>query len=177
MRAIKSVTFVTDFFLKMYTYGALSLFTHTDISLTQIEGFTHESCHFTPCTGAGGGAVAYPALSGAASQGLIGITRRAFSLLLRHRANVLLMALAILAILAILAFALPHLVRAEDLLASQKADAKDTLGHGSTVEWGLYIAEIILSVGAYIKVRNPMILVGGIPFLIVITRVFFSLAG
>lgn len=89
----------------------------------------------------------------------------------RHRANLLLMTLAILV------FALPHLVRAEDLLASQKGDAKDTFGHGSTVEWGLYIAEIILSIGAYIKVRNPMILVGGIPFLIVITRVFFSLAG
>lgn len=122
-----------------------------------------------------GGAVAYPALSGAAPQGLIGITRRAFSQMSaygnRHRANLLLMALAILA------FALPHLVRAEDLLASQKGDAKDTFGHGSTVEWGLYIAEIILSIGAYIKVRNPMILVGGIPFLIVITRVFFSLAG
>jgi type IV conjugative transfer system pilin TraA len=118
-----------------------------------------------------GGAVACPALSGAAPQGVIGITRRAFSLLSRHRANVLLLALAVLAL------ALPHLVRAEDLLASQKGDAKDTFGHGSTVEWGLYIAEIILSIGAYIKVRNPMILVGGIPFLIVITRVFFSLAG
>ncbi|KGT92327.1 type IV conjugative transfer system pilin TraA [Enterobacter cancerogenus] len=118
-----------------------------------------------------GSAGACPALSDAAPQGHIGITRRAFSLLSRHRANVLLMALAILA------FALPHLVRAEDLLASQKGDAKDTFGHGSTVEWGLYIAEIILSIGAYIKVRNPMILVGGIPFLIVITRVFFSLAG
>jgi len=118
-----------------------------------------------------GAAGACPAHSEGMPQGLIGATRRAFSLLYRHRANVLLICLAVMF------FALPHLVRAEDLLASQKADAKDTFGHGSTVEWGLYIAEIILSIGAYIKVRNPMILVGGIPFLIVITRVFFSLAG
>lgn len=122
-----------------------------------------------------GSAGACPALSEAAPGGFIGTVRVAFRFiynhLYRHRAN------AVLICLAVLAFALPHLVRAEDLLASQKADAKDTFGHGSTVEWGLYIAEIILSVGAYIKVRNPMILVGGIPFLIVITRVFFSLAG
>lgn len=89
----------------------------------------------------------------------------------RYRANV------VLVCLALAAFALPHLAGATDLLASQKQDAKDTFGHGSTVEWGLYIGEVILSVAAYIKVRNPMILVGGIPFLIVITKVFFSLAG
>lgn len=118
-----------------------------------------------------GSAGACPALSEAAPQGLIGITRRAFSLLSRHRANVLLMALAILA------FALPHLVRAEDLLSSQKQDAKDTFGHGSTVEWGLYIAEIIISIITFIKTRNPALFVGGLAFLIVITRTFFALAG
>lgn len=118
-----------------------------------------------------GSAGACPALSEAAPQGLIGITRRAFSLLSRHRANVLLMALAILA------FALPHLVRAEDLLSSQKQDAKDTFGHGSTVEWGLYIGEIIISIITFIKTRNPALFVGGLAFLIVITRTFFALAG
>lgn len=118
-----------------------------------------------------GSAGACPALSEAAPQGHIGITRRAFSLLSRHRANVLLMALAILA------FALPHLVRAEDLLSSQKQDAKDTFGHGSTVEWGLYIAEIIISIITFIKTRNPALFVGGLAFLIVITRTFFALAG
>ncbi len=118
-----------------------------------------------------GAAGACPALSEAAPQGLIGITRRAFSLLSRHRANVLLMALAILA------FALPHLVRAEDLLSSQKQDAKDTFGHGSTVEWGLYIGEIIISIITFIKTRNPALFVGGLVFLIVITRTFFALAG
>lgn len=118
-----------------------------------------------------GSAGACPALSEAAPQGLIGITRRAFSLLSRHRANVLLMALAILA------FAMPHLVRAEDLLSSQKQDAKDTFGHGSTVEWGLYIGEIIISIITFIKTRNPALFVGGLAFLIVITRTFFALAG
>ena len=118
-----------------------------------------------------GSAGACPALSEAAPQGHIGITRRAFSLLSRHRANVLLMALVILAL------ALPHLVRAEDLLSSQKQDAKDTFGHGSTVEWGLYIAEIIISIITFIKTRNPAPFVGGLAFLIVITRTFFALAG
>lgn len=118
-----------------------------------------------------GSAEACPTRSGTAAQGIIGVARRAFTLLHRYRANVLLVCLAIAA------FALPHLAGATDLLASQKQDAKDTFGHGSTVEWGLYIGEVILSVAAYIKVRNPMILVGGIPFLIVITKVFFSLAG
>ncbi|KAF6653110.1 conjugal transfer protein TraA [Enterobacteriaceae bacterium EKM102V] len=118
-----------------------------------------------------GSAEACPPRSGTAAQGLIGIARRAFTLIHRYRTNVM------LACLAIAVFTLPHFAGATDLLATQKQDAKDTFGHGSTVEWGLYIAEIILSVGAYIKVRNPMILVGGIPFLIVITRVFFSLAG
>ncbi|NIF03526.1 conjugal transfer protein TraA [Pantoea sp. Acro-805] len=118
-----------------------------------------------------GSAGACPALSEAAPQEHIGITRRAFSLLSRHRANVLLMALVILAL------ALPHLVRAEDLLSSQKQDAKDTFGHGSTVEWGLYIGEIIISIITFIKTRNPALFVGGLAFLIVITRTFFALAG
>lgn len=89
----------------------------------------------------------------------------------QHRANVTLIALAMLF------FALPHFAGATDLLATQKQDAKDTFGHGSTVEWGLYIAEIIISIGGYIKTRNPMLFVGGLAFLIVITRTFFSLAG
>lgn len=124
--------------------------------------------HSAPVQGSAG---ACPALSQAAPQGHIGISRRAFRMLSRHRANVLLMALAILA------FALPHLVRAEDLLSSQKQDAKDTFGHGSTVEWGLYIAEIIISIITFIKTRNPALFVGGLAFLIVITRTFFALAG
>lgn len=118
-----------------------------------------------------GAAEACPAFRTAAPSGFIGTLYRSFSLLYRHRVNVLLI------VLAVLCFALPHLVRAEDLLSGQKQDAKDTFGHGSTVEWGLYVAEVIISVGAYMKTRNPMIFVGGLAFLIVITRTFFALAG
>lgn len=70
----------------------------------------------------------------------------------------------------------PHIANAEDLLKSQKADANDTFGHGSTVEWVLYIAEIIVSVVGYIKTRNPMVF-AGLVILILITRAFFTLAG
>ncbi|MDF7662717.1 type IV conjugative transfer system pilin TraA [Erwiniaceae bacterium L1_54_6] len=127
-----------------------------------------------------GAAEACPSRHAAVPSGVIGTVLRAFSVLRRHRSfhhlyrhrvNVLLIALAVLF------FALPHLVRAEDLLSSQKQDAKDTFGHGSTIEWGLYIAEVIISIGAYIKTRNPMLFVGGLGFLIVVTRVLFSLAG
>lgn len=118
-----------------------------------------------------GAAEACPAFRTAALSGFIGTLYRSFSLLYRHRVNVLLIALAVLF------FALPHLVRAEDILASQKQDAKDSFGHGSTVEWGLYIAEVIISIGAYIKTRNPMLFVGGLGFLIVVTRTLFALAG
>ena len=79
--------------------------------------------------------------------------------------------------LAVVFIALPHLGHAEDLLSGQKQDAKDTFGHGSTVEWGLYMAEVIIAVGLYMKTRNPMLFVGSIAFLIVITRSFFALAG
>lgn len=118
-----------------------------------------------------GSAEACPTRSGTAAQGLIGTARRAFTLVHRYRTNVLLVCLAFAA------FALPHFAGATDLLAAQKQDAKDTFGHGSTVEWGFYIGEIIISIGGYIKTRNPMLFVGGLAFLIVITRTFFALAG
>lgn len=118
-----------------------------------------------------GAAEACPAFREDTQPAFIGTLRRIFTVVYRHRVNLMLICLAMVFI------ALPHLVRAEDLLASQKQDAKDTFGHGSTVEWGLYIGEIILSVGLYMKTRNPMIFVGGLVFLIVVTRTFFSLAG
>lgn len=68
----------------------------------------------------------------------------------------------------------PHVIRAADLMASQKPDANDTFGHGSTVEWILYLAEIIVSVVGFIKTRNPMVF-SGLIILILITRAFFSL--
>ncbi|MDC7860681.1 type IV conjugative transfer system pilin TraA [Pantoea ananatis] len=99
------------------------------------------------------------------------MSSRGYSYLRQHRANVILICMAILF------FALPHIGHATDLLAGQKQDAKDTFGHGSTVEWGIYICEIILSAGLYMKTRNPMHFVGGLAFLIVITKTFFALAG
>ncbi|PXW51436.1 type IV conjugative transfer system pilin TraA [Grimontella sp. AG753] len=118
-----------------------------------------------------GAAEACPEVRTGASSLFIGMLRGAFSLIYRHRINLLLLCLAVLFI------ALPHLGHAEDLLSGQKQDAKDTFGHGSTVEWGLYIAEVLISAAAYMKTRNPMLFVGGLAFLIVITRSFFALAG
>lgn len=99
---------------------------------------------------------------------------RSFYTLLKYspsaRRNTVLFALMFLVVV------FPHLVRAEDLLASQKTDANDTFGHGSTVEWTLYIAEIIVSVVGYIKTRNPMVF-GGMIIVLLITKAFYSLAG
>ena len=69
----------------------------------------------------------------------------------------------------------PHFAGAEDLLKTQKADANDTFGHGSTVEWTLYVAEIIVSVAGYIKSRNPMVF-AGLVIVVLVTRAFFALA-
>ncbi|MBW1215803.1 type IV conjugative transfer system pilin TraA [Pantoea allii] len=118
-----------------------------------------------------GAAEACPTFSEAPLTVLTVMASRGFSYLRQHRAN------AILVCMAILVFALPHIGHATDLLAGQKQDAKDTFGHGSTVEWGIYICEIILSAGLYMKTRNPMHFVGGLAFLIVITKTFFALAG
>lgn len=120
---------------------------------------------------AGGAAEACPASGAEVSSGLSGLFLRLCRAIYRHRANL------ILIVLAVLFFALPHLGYAEDLLVNQKQDAKDTFGHGSTVEWGLYIAEILLSAGLYMKTRNPMLFIGGLGFLIIVTRSFFALAG
>lgn len=118
-----------------------------------------------------GAAEACPAFRTAASSLFIGMLRGAFSLIYRHRIHLLLLCLVAVFI------ALPHSGHAQDLLINQKQDAKDTFGHGSTVEWGLYIAEVIVSAGLYMKTRNPMLFVGGLAFLVVITRSFFALAG
>ena len=82
--------------------------------------------------------------------------------------NLIFFALALAVIIS------PHLVHSTDLMASQKADANDTFGHGSTVEWVLYVAEIIVSVTGFIKTRNPMVFTGLI-ILILLTRAFFAL--
>ncbi|MEG3126645.1 conjugal transfer protein TraA [Pantoea cypripedii] len=118
-----------------------------------------------------GAAEACPAPRAPASSGFIGALRRGAGSLYRHRVNLTLIGLALLC------FALPHLVRAEDLLSSQKQDAQDTFGHGSTLEWGFYIGEILLSIYLYVKSRNPMVFVGGLVFLVVVTRTLFAIAG
>lgn len=120
---------------------------------------------------AGGAAEACPASGTEVSSGLSGLFLRLCRAIYRHRANL------ILIVLAVLFFALPHLGYAEDYLSPQKQDAKDTFGHGSTVEWAIYIAEVIISAAAYIKTRNPLIFVGGLVFLIIVTKALFNLAG
>lgn len=104
-------------------------------------------------------------------QVLKSVTHRTCCQLYRNRANLFLLTLVVLAL------SLPHLVRAEDLLSGQKQDAKDTFGHGSTVEWGLYMAEVVISIITFIKTRNPALFVGGLAFLVVVTRTLFALAG
>lgn len=127
-------------------------------------------------------AVALPDTDESRKGNIIGSLKQHFSYLsfsrLRHslknnsaaQRNVIFFALMLVVVV------FPHLAGAEDLLKSQKADANDTFGHGSTVEWVLYIAEIIVSVVGYIKTRNPMVF-AGLVILILITRAFFSLAG
>ncbi|MEA9392684.1 type IV conjugative transfer system pilin TraA [Acerihabitans sp. TG2] len=96
-----------------------------------------------------------------------------FKLILQHsptaQYNLIAFALAMLVIF------FPHIAHATDLLAAQKTDANDTFGHGSTLEWTLYVAETIVSVTGYIKTRNPMVFVGLI-IIILVTRTFFTLA-
>lgn len=70
----------------------------------------------------------------------------------------------------------PHFAGAEDLLKTQKADTTDTFGHGSTVEYMLYVGEIIISIVGFIKSRNPMVFTGMIMVLLA-TRALFALAG
>ncbi|PIJ49693.1 conjugal transfer protein [Erwinia sp. OLMDLW33] len=70
----------------------------------------------------------------------------------------------------------PHFAGATDLLKTQKDDTTDTFGHGSTVEYMLYVAEIVVSVVAFIKSRNPMVFTGMIVVLLA-TRALFQLAG
>ncbi|MDE1188843.1 MAG: conjugal transfer protein TraA [Pantoea sp.] len=124
-----------------------------------------------PALAGAGAAEACPVSRGRSMSGFIGTLKRSAGSLYRHRVNLTLIGLALLC------FALPHLVRAEDMLASQKQDAQDTFGHGSTLEWGFYIGEVLLSIYLYIKSRNPMVFVGGLVFLVVVTRTLFAIAG
>jgi len=84
--------------------------------------------------------------------------------------NLILFALALSVIIV------PHLVQATDLMATQKSDANDTFGHGSTVEWVIYLCEVIVSATGFIKTRNPMVFTG-LVMLVLITRAFFTIIG
>ena len=39
------------------------------------------------------------------------------------------------------------------------------------------MAEVVISIITFIKTRNPALFVGGLAFLVVVTRTLFSLAG
>jgi hypothetical protein len=63
---------------------------------------------------------------------------------------------------------------ADDPLAlSIKPGITALFGTGSTVSYGIYIGEIILGAVAYIKSKNPMVLVG-VPILVLFTHGMFS---
>ncbi|RXJ10730.1 type IV conjugative transfer system pilin TraA [Lelliottia nimipressuralis] len=85
----------------------------------------------------------------------------------RHKASV-----ALLAIMA----AAPSIANAAggtDLLASGKDDVVSTFGADSLVMMCVIIAEIIVSIGMYIKTKNLMVLMG-LAVVIIFTTVGFS---
>lgn len=84
----------------------------------------------------------------------------------RHKASI-----ALLAIMA----AAPSVANAAgtDLLASGKDDVVSTFGADSLVMMCVIIAEIIVSIGMYIKTKNLMVLMG-LAVVIIFTTVGFS---
>lgn len=78
-------------------------------------------------------------------------------------------------ILISLMVAHPALASGTDLLASQNTTVNSTFGSGSSIVKWFYIAEIIMGLFIYIKVRSPMVFVG-IVMCIIFTRVAFSIA-
>lgn len=84
----------------------------------------------------------------------------------RHKASI-----ALLAIMA----AAPSIANAAgtDLLASGKDDVVSTFGEDSLVMMCVIIAEIIVSIGMYIKTKNLMVLMG-LAVVIIFTTVGFS---
>lgn len=99
----------------------------------------------------------------ASSNRAMGYLKEAFR---RHKAK-----LAMLALMA----AAPTIANAAgtDLLASGKDDVVSTFGSDSLVMMCVIIAEIIVSVGMYIKTKNLMVLLG-LAVVIIFTTVGFS---
>nr|WP_318375326.1 type IV conjugative transfer system pilin TraA [Enterobacter sp.] len=62
-----------------------------------------------------------------------------------------------------------------DLLASQNTTVNSTFGSGSSLIKWFYIAEIIIAIFTYIKVRSPMVFLGLI-VVIIFTRIGFAIA-
>lgn len=87
----------------------------------------------------------------------------------RHKATAALLALMVAA---------PSIANAAgtDLLSSGKDDVVSTFGSDSLVMMCVIIAEIIVSVGMYIKTKNLMVLMG-LAVVIIFTTVGFSFVG
>ncbi|EPO7808976.1 TPA: conjugal transfer protein TraA [Kluyvera georgiana] len=77
----------------------------------------------------------------------------------------------------VLALAFSRLANATgtDLLASQNTTVNSTFGAESSLVRWFYIAEIIMGLFLYIKVRSPLVFVG-IVLAIIFTRIGFSIA-
>lgn len=69
----------------------------------------------------------------------------------------------------------PVLASGTDLLASQQTTVSSTFGSGSSIIKWFYIAEIIIALFTYIKVRSPLVFLG-LVICIIFTRIAFSIA-
>lgn len=78
-------------------------------------------------------------------------------------------------ILISLMVAHPVLASGTDLLASQQATVSSTFGSGSSIVKWFYIAEIIIALFTYIKVRSPLVFLG-LVICIIFTRIAFAIA-
>ncbi|EBU0282361.1 conjugal transfer protein TraA [Salmonella enterica] len=78
-------------------------------------------------------------------------------------------------ILISLIVAHPALAGGTDLLASQNTTVNSTFGSGSSLVKWFYIAEIIMGLFIYIKVRSPMVFLG-VVLCIIFTRIAFGIA-
>ncbi|POT24455.1 conjugal transfer protein TraA [Citrobacter freundii] len=78
-------------------------------------------------------------------------------------------------ILISLMVAHPALAGGTDILASQNTTVNSTFGSGSSLVKWFYIAEIIMGLFIYIKVRSPLVFLG-VVLCIIFTRIAFGIA-
>ncbi|MDZ7324893.1 type IV conjugative transfer system pilin TraA [Kosakonia sacchari] len=99
----------------------------------------------------------------ASSNKAMGYLKKAYC---RHKASIALLAIMVAA---------PSVANAAgtDLLASGKEDVVSTFGADSLVMMCVIIAEIIVSIGMYIRTKNLMVLLG-LAVVIIFTTVGFS---